>query len=84
MGLHSRKDYTQGTLDVSDLIDGPWALLKRWVEAAVSSDFPDPTAFTLSTSDAEGCPNGRIVLLREIRDDALVFFTNYNLSLIHI
>ena len=78
MGLHSRKDYTQGTLDVSDLIDGPWALLKRWVEAAVSSDFPDPTAFTLSTSDAEGCPNGRIVLLREIRDDALVFFTNYN------
>lgn len=77
MSLHSRTDYTKGALDVSALADGPWALLEQWVKEAVDTGISDPTAFTLNTLDAEGFPHGRIVLLRNTRDEQLVFYTNY-------
>jgi pyridoxamine 5'-phosphate oxidase len=77
MALNSRTDYTRGALDVTDLGRGPWSLLESWVNEAVEAGIQDPTAFTLSTLDASGCPHGRIVLLRGTRDEELVFFTNY-------
>lgn len=77
MGLHSRTDYTRGSLDLADLSEGPWALLANWLQEAVESGIQDPTAFTLSTVDAEGFPHGRIVLLRDTRDGEIVFYTNY-------
>ena len=78
MSLHSRTDYTKGALDVSALADGPWALLEQWVKEAVDAGISDPTAFTLNTLDAKGFPHGRIVLLRDTRDEQLVFYTNYS------
>jgi pyridoxamine 5'-phosphate oxidase len=38
----------------------------------------DPDAVALATVDATGLPNLRVVLLRQIEDDAFTFFTNYN------
>lgn len=77
MSLHSRTDYTRGTLDSIHLEDGPWVLFELWVKQAVESGIQDPTAFTLSTLDENGFPHGRVVLLRETRREELVFFTNY-------
>jgi len=77
MSLHSRTDYTKGALDESAVVEGPWALLEQWVKEAVDSGISDPTAFTLNTLDEEGFPHGRIVLLRDTRDEQLVFYTNY-------
>jgi len=77
MSLHSRTDYTKGALNQSSLDEGPWALLEQWVKDAVEAGISDPTAFTLTTMDEAGFPHGRIVLLRDTRDEALVFFTNY-------
>ncbi|PID35191.1 MAG: pyridoxamine 5'-phosphate oxidase, partial [Rhodobacterales bacterium] len=37
----------------------------------------DPNAIALSTVDADGLPNVRMVLLKDIEDDAFVFYTNY-------
>ena len=78
MSLHSRTDYTKGALDESAVAEGPWALLEQWVKEAVDAGISDPTAFTLNTLDAEGFPHGRIVLLRDTRNEQLVFYTNYN------
>ena len=78
MSLHSRTDYTKGALDESAVADGPWALLEQWVKEAVDAGISDPTAFTLNTLDAKGFPHGRIVLLRDTRDEQLVFYTNYS------
>ena len=36
-----------------------------------------PNAMTLATVDSTGMPNARIVLLKEIEENAVVFFTNY-------
>ena len=37
----------------------------------------DPNAIALSTVDAAGMPNARMVLLKDVEDDAFVFYTNY-------
>ena len=52
-------------------------MLEQWVKEAVDAGISDPTAFTLNTLDARGFPHGRIVLLRDTRDEQLVFYTNY-------
>ena len=69
MSLHSRTDYTKGTLNEENLSDGPWPLLEEWIKTAVEAGISDPTAFTLTTVDEKGFPHGRIVLLRDTRNE---------------
>ncbi len=57
--------------------EDPVALVRDWVEAARKTEPSDPDAVALATVDAEGLPNVRMVLLREIEADAFVFYTNY-------
>lgn len=78
MDLGSRSEYTKGTLDEHSLAQGPWHLLESWIHQAESMGLPDPSAFVLSTTDDEGVPHGRVVLLRGTRNGELVFFTNYD------
>ena len=71
-----RREYQRDQLDESGLPENPMALLLDWVEEATRSEAPDPTAMTLSTVDKEGMPSSRIVLLKKITKEELVFFTN--------
>lgn len=57
--------------------DDPFVLARTWLEEAKASEINDPNAIALSTVDADGLPNVRMVLLKEIEDDAFVFYTNY-------
>jgi pyridoxamine 5'-phosphate oxidase len=57
--------------------DDPFALAKSWLAEAVASEPNDANAIALSTVDASGMPNVRMVLLKEIEDAAFVFYTNY-------
>ena len=57
--------------------DDPFEIARRWMEEAETSEPNDPNAIALATSDADGLPNVRMVLLKEIEDDAFVFYTNY-------
>ncbi len=57
--------------------DDPFALIRDWMAAAAPGELSDPNAMALATVDTEGLPNVRIVLLKEIEDDAFVFYTNY-------
>ncbi|WOI55243.1 pyridoxamine 5'-phosphate oxidase [Palleronia sp. LCG004] len=57
--------------------DDPFALTRAWLAEAEATEPNDPNAIALSTVDAEGMPNVRIVLLKGIEDDAFVFYTNY-------
>lgn len=58
--------------------DDPYALLRSWMETAAHSEPNDPEAMALSTVDGAGMPNVRIVLLKDVDADGLVFFTNYD------
>ena len=57
--------------------DDPFAIARAWLAEAEATEPNDPNAIALSTVDADGLPNARMVLLKEIEDDAFVFYTNY-------
>lgn len=57
--------------------DDPFAITRSWLAEAEKSEINDPNAIALSTVDAEGMPNARMVLLKDIEDAAFVFYTNY-------
>ncbi|MEO1778195.1 MAG: pyridoxamine 5'-phosphate oxidase [Pseudomonadota bacterium] len=57
--------------------DDPIAIIQRWMGEAEASEPNDPNAIALATVDADGLPNARMVLLKEIEADAFVFYTNY-------
>jgi pyridoxamine 5'-phosphate oxidase len=58
--------------------DNPFDIARDWLAEAEASEINDPNAIALSTVDADGMPNVRMVLLKEIEDDAFVFYTNYD------
>ncbi len=57
--------------------DDPIAIARAWLDEAWKSEPNDANAIALATSDTNGLPNVRMVLLKEIEDDAFVFYTNY-------
>ncbi|SEW14566.1 Pyridoxamine 5'-phosphate oxidase [Cognatiyoonia koreensis] len=57
--------------------DDPFALAQSWLQEAEASEINDPNAIALATVDADGLPNVRMVLLKEIEANAFVFYTNY-------
>lgn len=58
--------------------DDPFVIARAWLGEAESSEINDPNAIALSTVDVDGLPNVRMVLLKDIEDDAFVFYTNYD------
>lgn len=57
--------------------DNPFEIAQRWLSDANDAEPNDPNAIALSTVGADGLPNARMVLLKEIEADAFVFYTNY-------
>ena len=72
----SRRDYAVGSLDAADLAAHPLRQLERWVADAVAAGIDEPNAMTLATVDADGRPDARIVLMRGIAADHVVWFTD--------
>lgn len=58
--------------------DDPFRLLQDWIDAATKTEPNDPNAMTLATVDSSGMPNARILLVKEVEPDGIVFFTNYD------
>jgi pyridoxamine 5'-phosphate oxidase len=54
----------------------PFALFETWFAEAKKSEPNDPNAMALSTVDAEGMPNSRMVLLNGRDGEDFVFYTN--------
>lgn len=57
--------------------DDPFVIAQSWLAEADDSELNDANAIALSTVDADGMPNARMVLLKEIEATAFVFYTNY-------
>lgn len=49
----------------------------RWFRAAEQAEVPLANAMTLATSNRQGKPSARIVLLKGVDERGLVFFTSY-------
>ncbi|MBC7571139.1 MAG: pyridoxamine 5'-phosphate oxidase [Spirosoma sp.] len=72
-----RKEYTLAGLDLTDVLPDPMAQFRRWFDAALGAGVPEPNAMHLSTVNADGRPDGRIVLIKDVSDAGFVFYTNY-------
>jgi pyridoxamine 5'-phosphate oxidase len=56
--------------------EDPFALFAEWLEDAGKKELNDPNAMTVSTVDADGMPDSRMVLLKDFDSRGFVFYTN--------
>lgn len=72
-----RRDYDSGNLNKQDVAANPLTQLSAWLNEAKSSGLVDYNAFSLSTIDADGFPQTRVLLVREL-EQGLIFYSNYD------
>ncbi|SIO34727.1 pyridoxamine 5'-phosphate oxidase [Salinivibrio sp. ES.052] len=71
-----RREYTKGGLHRDDLPSEPMVFFEHWLQQAIDTQVPDPTAMTIATVDEQGQPFQRIVLLKDFDQNGFVFYTN--------
>jgi pyridoxamine 5'-phosphate oxidase len=71
-----RREYIKGGLRRKDLSANPFEQFDAWLKQAIAANLSDPTAMTVATVDEYGQPFQRIVLLKHIDENGLVFYTN--------
>ena len=57
--------------------DDPFEIARRWLAEAEQTEINDANAIALASVDADGLPNVRMVLLKDIEPAGFVFYTNY-------
>ena len=72
-----RQDYIKGELIEDNISHDPFIQFRRWFTDALNSKILEPNVMILSSIDGDK-PDSRIVLLKDLRKDEFVFFTNYN------
>lgn len=73
-----RREYATRALDELIVDPDPIKQFRIWFDEALRAEILDANAMTLATVTADGVPAARIVLLKDIDDRGLVFFTHYN------
>lgn len=73
-----RNEYRQKAFGKKDAEENPFKQFNKWMDRAISSGIKEPTAMSLSTVGKNMQPSSRMVLLKEIRNDGFIFYTNYD------
>lgn len=72
-----RKVYQLQSLLEKDVDTDPIKQFETWWQHALESKIEEPNAMTLATCSASGKPSARTVLLKGIKENGFIFFTNY-------
>ncbi len=73
-----RKSYDKSELKEENLLANPLDFFQKWFNEAEESQLVDePNAMTISTVGLDGFPKNRVVLLKKIKTEGFVFYTNY-------
>jgi pyridoxamine 5'-phosphate oxidase len=74
----SERTYEASAADEAPLLEAgdPILLFIEWLEAAKASEPNDPNAMSLATVDADGLPDVRMVLLKDVGADGFTFYSN--------
>lgn len=77
MGISDfRIQYETRGLDRGDLSDDPIEQLRSWYTQSEEAGVTEPNAMVVSTVNADGSPDSRVVLARGIDDRGITFYTN--------
>ena len=71
-----REQYSEVGLREEDVADDPIVQFQRWLEEWLSAKPYDANAVILATTDADGWPSARAVLLKGLDERGFVFHTN--------
>lgn len=78
MDLHNiRESYKFDSLLESNLQSNPFDQFQYWYSSYAKLRIKDSNAMAIATVDSQGIPSNRIVLLKAVENDELIFFTNY-------
>lgn len=72
-----RVSYEKGELHEEVLLDSPFQLLTLWLNEAIEQKAPEPYAISLATCGSDNMPAVRTVLVREVNNEGIVFYSNY-------
>jgi pyridoxamine 5'-phosphate oxidase len=61
---------------VADAAGSPTDQFSDWLDVAIKAGVPEPHAMTLSTIDSQGCPDARVLLLKDLDDGGWYFAAN--------
>lgn len=75
--IAERIEYGDRALSRSDLGDCPLKLARQWLEEATREGIPEANGVCLSTVSRDGCPDSRVVLVKEFDSAGPIFYTNY-------
>ncbi len=73
-----RVQYETAGIDAADMDPDPMEQWRRWHGDAFEAGVAEPNAMTLSTVDADGIPDARMVLVRGADPRGFAFYTNYD------
>ena len=74
-----RINYSKGIIDPKIIDKNPYDVFLKWIKEAINSNLiEEPNAMNVSTIEDDGYPRARIVLLKDLSNKGLTFFTNYN------
>ena len=71
-----RREYKYATLSSAEIAKDPLDQFKRWMGEAEKAEIQDVTAMALATSDAQGQPTVRIVLLKGFDEAGFSWFSD--------
>lgn len=72
-----RENYSLHELVEPQVFDLPLLQFDKWMKEAIHAKLPEPNAMTLSTISEDGFPQSRVVLLKDVSEGKLIFYTNY-------
>jgi pyridoxamine 5'-phosphate oxidase len=72
----AREEYARGGLSEAELAADPMEMFERWYVEARDAGVREPNAMVVATTDPDGTPSARFVLLKGFSADGFVFFTN--------
>ncbi len=73
-----RREYLLRELDESNVHKDPYEQFSLWMEETIKAGVTDPSAMILATSSKESGPSARVVLLKGVDKNGLIFYTNYS------
>ncbi|PWH82218.1 pyridoxamine 5'-phosphate oxidase [Brumimicrobium oceani] len=70
-------DFDQGKLDDRLKSIDPMKLFTKWYQEAFEKQCVSPNSMTISTVGKDLMPSSRIVYMKELMEEGLIFYTNY-------
>ena len=70
-----RREYEAEGLVEGDMADDPFAQFEIWFSGVLAVGLEEPNAFVLATADSRARPSARALLMKDLSDQGLVFFT---------